>query len=116
MLFRSLEPLLLALEESYLGYTINGQNVAGGAYADDLVLTSNNHTDMQKMFDMVTQYYEFFGLEMSISDTKDKTAYTHNREHAGVSKSIKYLNKDISWLKQSESYRYLGVHINLDLN
>ena len=66
------------------------------------------------MFDMVTEFFDHFGLEVS-TDGREKTVYTSNREGLEPT-TIMHHGKAIAWLKQDESYKYLGVHINLLLD
>ena len=48
--------MLLWLEDKGLRYPVKNINVAGEAYADDIVLTVSSHYDMQTMFSMVVVY------------------------------------------------------------
>ena len=89
-----LDPILLWLEDKRLGYPVKNINVAGGAYADDIVLTANSHYDMQIMFSMVVDYYDFFGLEIGIHQ-KHKTVYTSNNEDR-ESKIILYKGQEVT--------------------
>jgi Reverse transcriptase (RNA-dependent DNA polymerase) len=109
-----LDPLMNVLESCQKGYTINKKNIPGSAFADDMVLTSSSNRNMQELFDITTQYFNYFGLEMCIDD-RDKTVYTSNRGSV-EGKTLLYNGKKVPWLKPSESYKYLGVYINLDLN
>ena len=109
-----LDPMLLWLEDKRFGYPVNNVNVAGGAYADDIVLTASSHYDMQTMFSMVVDYYDYFGLEISIHQ-KQKTVYTSNNGNK-KSKIILYKGKEVTWMEPEESYKYLGVWINLKLD
>ncbi len=52
----------------------------GGAFADDMVLTTSTNKNMQSCFNMVVVYFNYFGLEMCI-DGREKTVYTHNAPH-----------------------------------
>ena len=109
-----LNPLLTWLEDSNLGYPVHKTNIPGGAFADDIVLTAPTNARLQQMFNMCVTYFDFFGLEMAI-DGRDKTVYTSNRGHC-ESKSLLYKNKPIVWLPPEDSYKYLGVYINLNLD
>jgi len=73
------------------------------------------------MFNIVTGYFDKFGLEMAMQhsfnsvDTVEKTVYTSNRGKSEP-RTLMYKNKSIPYMESSGSYKYLGVYINLDLN
>jgi hypothetical protein len=78
----------------------------------DIVLISNSNSKLQKMFNIVTTYFNYFGLDLSMNEN-DKTAYISNKKH--VNKTLKHNKTNIPWLNAFKSYKYLGVYINLNL-
>ncbi|HYJ01232.1 MAG TPA: reverse transcriptase family protein, partial [Nitrososphaeraceae archaeon] len=113
-----LEPIMLQIEESNRGYTINNRNIPGAAYVDDMVLHTNRNSDMQILVYMVQNYFDFVGLQMA-ADGRDKTIYTNNLEWTIHDIYIKDKEGElvkVPFYESSESYKYLGLWINLDLN
>ena len=74
-----LDPLFLKLEEMGIGYKMVNVSIPGGAFADDMVLTAESNTNLQKMMDHVYTHFFHFGLEIC-TESRDKTVYTSNRE------------------------------------
>jgi len=115
-----LDPLMLWLQESQLGYKINNTPLPGGAFCDDIVLTANSNQELQQLFDITQEFFTYFGLEISAVGS-DKTIYTSNREKEEGTK-LYIINpktkakETIPWLPKNESYKYLGLHINLCLD
>ena len=121
-----LEPLMLRLEDSGLGYKLenNPIPIPGGAYADDMVLHANTKRDLQKLLNICSKYFNFIGLELAV-DGRDKSVYTNNtgipiedEEELTVKtwKDGKETSTNLPFYVSSESYKYLGLWINLDLN
>lgn len=114
-----LDPLMLLLEESNRGYKLDEDTIiSGGAYADDMVLHANKNFDLQLLMNDCANYFTYVGLSFSIDGT-DKTVYTNNLIYNIYNIYIRDKNHNlvkIPYYKKSESYKYLGVWINLDLN
>ena len=109
-----LNPLLQKLETNKLGYKLGDKALPGGAFADDIVLTTSSHKDMQRQFNICLAFFKHFGLEMAI-DGRDKTVYTHNNPTHTALRHIT-LGKEVPRLRECEYYKYLGIHINLCLD
>ena len=108
-----LNPLLTFIEDANLGYNLTSCRLPGGAFADDIVLTAGSINNLQQMFNYCDSFFTYYNLDMAI-DGRDKTVYTTNKPgNAFIHKSK---NKFIHTIKQGESYKYLGVWVNLDLN
>ena len=115
-----LDPLFLMLENSKLGYKINDKIIPGGAFADDIILYAQNRIMLQKLVNIVQKYFKFFGLEICV-DGRDKSIYTSNHIinlSIKVDKKVdnKWISTDLPFYKPNESYKYLGVWINLNLD
>src|ERR1700753_2379688 len=114
-----LDPLMLQLEESNKGYKLQNKNkIPGGAYADDMVLHTNKNEDLQELMNLCVNYFKFVGLQIAV-DGRDKTVYTHNlnRDIYDLYIRDKEGNRvKIPIYSKTESYKYLGLWINLELN
>ena len=109
-----LNPLLHKLESCNYGYKVGKTAIPGGAFADDIVLSSSTHWNLRSQFNICASFFKCFALEMAI-DGRDKTIYTHtNPIHRPLMHP--YLGKEVPHINPSESYKYLGVHINLRLD
>src|ERR1700679_2928149 len=121
-----LEPLILKLQTLKKGYNVDdsGESIPGGAYADDMVLHSHTQANLQSLLNTCVEYFQFIGLDISV-DGRDKSVYTNNLTSPSVSEQTlkvttvhknKTTTKTLPFYKSKESYKYLGIWINLDLN
>ena len=119
-----LEPLMLKLEGMKRGYTVDeGEPIPGGAYADDMVLHAGTRIDLQKLLNECAKYFDFVGLDIAV-DGRDKSVYTSNTGPPNYSQRLKFTThkngitetKHLPYYESWESYKYLGLWINLDLN
>jgi len=118
-----LEPLMLQIEESNRGYDLNDglSPIPGGAYADDMVLHANTNKELQFMLNEVINFFEYVGLQIAY-DTRDKSVYTNNTsgiDKLYIDEKDQYNNvirKYLPYYSKEESYKYLGVWMNLSLN
>lgn len=117
-----LEPLILQLNEQKIGYKLQGRelkDISNLEYADDAVLITGSHEDMQKALDIVREFFNCYELELSIKD-KEKTVYTHNNPNKEkcILNYVDFRGKTITipHLKEDEAYPYLGTWITLNLN
>jgi ribonuclease HI/exonuclease III len=79
------------------------------AYADDLVLLANSKEEIDQLWAMFIEFCNCMGLEVNAG----KSAYTTNDE---FSQNIKTANGEmLPLLEHHQTYKYLGIHINLDL-
>jgi hypothetical protein len=115
---------MLLLEESGKGYNMNDENecIPVGTYADDMVLHTNINIDLQYLFDECNDYFDFIGLNISYNDKeKDKTIYTNNTNRYDTlhfdkkDSNRNILRKYVPYNSRKESYKYLGIWINLEL-
>jgi hypothetical protein len=74
------------------------------------------------MLDKCVEYFKYVGLEIAI-DERDKSVYTNNlaiqnNNTLKVIKNIdnKYISKELPKYEKNESYKYLGLWINLKLD
>ncbi|KAF2068851.1 hypothetical protein CYY_009826 [Polysphondylium violaceum] len=119
-----IDPTLHQINRRSLGYSIPDeppQQISNLVFADDFAGIANTLAKLQEIADIFTDYLDFYGLKINVT----KSAYTYNiRIQANNSNSnpnqttyqIKYKNSTIPTKKKSESYKYLGAWINLELN
>jgi hypothetical protein len=110
-----IEPLLRWIEEKEEGYRINEANVEIKieAFADDMMLASESAASTERKWAKFKQFCQATGLEIS-NDGKEKTVYTTNSQtKAHV---VDPGGKEIPFLAPEESYRYLGIYVNLKLD
>lgn len=110
-----LEPLLRWIEEEEQGYRINEANVEVKieAFADDMMLASETTTSTESKWNKLNRFCQATGLEIS-NDGKEKTVYSTNAQTKAEVKDS--LGKEIPFLPPEESYRYLGIYVNLKLD
>lgn len=89
-------------------------SLLGRAFADDIVLTSSSHTNLQTQFNICLSFFDNFALEMAL-DGREKTVYAHT---APTHRPLKYasLGIDKLYIRMIEFYKYLGVYINFHLD
>jgi exonuclease III/ribonuclease HI len=112
-----LDPLLLWLSESCEGF----EDIQVLAYADDLVLVSKSYQDLQSMLDKVCKFS--FNNGMSIStDSRAKSVYTTSDPDESLALQVTNWTSgciekiNLPRLKPSESYKYLGILVNVNLD
>jgi ribonuclease HI len=108
-----LNPLLEHIEQTTTGYRLQAQTVRVLAYCDDLILISETEQDLQSMLNKVTNYFTHFNLDIGLDTNRTKTCVSTNREFVNTPRLN---NSNLPILKKNESYKYLGIHINLDMN
>ncbi len=89
-------------------------NIAIEAFADDMALVSSSKAAAIEKWEKLKTFCKATGLEIS-NDGKEKTAYTTNST-VNIARLYDNAGKEIPRLEPEESYKYLGVHINLNLN
>lgn len=102
-------PLLWTLEKEGCGYKINNQNITNLTIADDILLISELISDVMKQFNITKQFTDI--TKINIKPLKSASAY---RKSAGFIPSIG--NAPFKNLGERDSYRYLGLWINLSLD
>jgi hypothetical protein len=116
---------MLILEQLGKEYNMEDRNdcILVGVYADDMVLHSNTNKDLQYLFDECKSYFDFVRLNISYNNKeKNKTIYINNTSRFDTlyfdekdnNRNIIY--KYIPYNSRKESYKYLGIWINLELD
>lgn len=114
-----LEPLLKWIQNCDKGYTMKGKNsqvsIPYTAFADDIVLYNSNKEIMNKYIHKCVEYLECYSMNFNY----DKSIATGNKGNKGKpvmrDTTTKQL-KEMKWLTSSESFKYLGLDVNLDLD
>ena len=95
-----------AIEDSNIGFRLNGSIVNNLRFADDIALMAEFETDLQTLVDLVHTTSKQFGLTINIGKTEVQVI---NKEPKPVSISIQGKT-----LNQVQSFTYLGGVINDD--
>jgi hypothetical protein len=108
-----LSPLLEILKNQNLGYILHDCNfdIPCLAYADDTVLIANSQFNMKKLLAKVLQYFHFYGIQIN---TK-KSAYSFKTYTDKNIHNLDINGNSPKFLLSNESYKYLGMWINIEL-
>jgi exonuclease III len=107
-----LNPLIkwLACPNGQHGHTfISGYRLPVLAYADDIVLCGRSFSDINHMFNKLTQFYQYYNLQVN----QAKSGYTTNSKDN--QHNLYFDGQAITKLEPHEHYKYLGVWFNLRL-
>lgn len=106
----AINPILKAIESQQNGYTLeSGKKESTKGYVDDLCFTTSSNEEMQEIITTLERYLT--NLNMRINPKK--SGYSTRVETAP---NIITLGGPIQRYHTNESYKYLGFHINLELN
>jgi hypothetical protein len=107
-----INPLMEYIEKEEKGYEMNGEKVKIPilVFADNIALFTKNNEDMQKIFGITSDFCTHSGMDIS----PIKSAYTSKNTKKNIPPI--YKNKSIAKIRNNESYKYLGIEINIDLN
>jgi exonuclease III len=105
-----INPLLEAIYNKHKGYKIaNGPRINALAYCDDLLLIADNRKEMEEMLQTLGEW----GIAHGFHVNENKSAYSHNSE---TNLPIKIQGKTLPTLPPSDSYLYLGIWFNINLD
>jgi hypothetical protein len=93
------------------GIYIDGTHVCCLLYADDILLLSENETDMQKMLDFLFEWCRKWRLKVNY--TKSQSIHFRNRGKQRSNYEFKIGNQIVEY---TDVYRYLGVHLHEHLD
>ena len=100
--------LLQYLKDHYKGYRIRGVNVTSLGYADDIVLLSEDGTEIGEMFEVIKQWCAYNSMNIN----PKKSAYAWNND-AKTQQDLVVNDFPIEHLHNKGYYKYLGHYINL---
>lgn len=113
--------LMVWIEEKNVGYVRQDKSkqIVSG-YVDDLAYTTSDLRELKNMIKMTKEFFKFYGMKLSIEDKdsiiKTKTVITTNQV---INEPIMYDNGDgpveIPKIHPNQSYKYLGIWININL-
>ena len=123
-----LEPLLLWINDGGIGFKMDNTDISSLAFVDDMCLLSNTVDNLQKNINKVQEFCFHYGVEINY-DGREKSVYTTNEPGDSniyihqlpcLNNSKDYFGQvykkvALPKLKKDESYKYLGIYINLDL-
>jgi hypothetical protein len=106
-----LNPLIEKLNNTNWGYKMRyGPRIASLAYCDDIVLLAHTHQHMVQLTSMLESY----GTTHNLIVNGSKSAYTNNSTTPTPHLTIH--KQKIPSIAPSESYKYLGIYFNINLN
>lgn len=88
-------------------------SVTDASFVDDMAFCVTSNEKARKVCDMTSQFFDFYGLEAGIKQDGSKTALLNV---VGDLDPLKLQGQDIPVLEENESYRYLGVPLNANLD
>ena len=107
----AINPVIETIDTTFgKGYTMNDLNVGVLAYADDLALISENETTLQTMLDNAEKVASWAGLQFR----PNKCATLSIPDRVDLAFNIN--NVDLPKILPSNSYKYLGVPIGIELD
>ena len=106
-----INPIIEYINQKGKGYKLNKwMKISILAYADDIILIGSNRKEIEKTLKRLEKWMNTYGLIIN----HNKSAYTHNCDKA--MEPMYAQGKEIPKIAKDESYLYLGIHINIDLN
>ncbi|MDD9340746.1 MAG: reverse transcriptase family protein, partial [Providencia heimbachae] len=103
----ALEPLIRAISESGLGYTMGNGKFNILAYADDIAIIADSADDLQKLLNIVASVAEWLGIQFNPS--KCATLHVDGRSHTSKNTTFELNDQPLTALKNDEFYEHLGV-------
>jgi hypothetical protein len=112
----ALEPLFQYLEQNTVqnvGYipATSFVSISALAYADDIVLLGRSRADILTIFEHVCAFFNFHGIKINAN----KSGYSYRTSSDKTYNDIPVNGRPIPTLSCKESYKYLGIWINLNL-
>ena len=107
-----LNALIKNVKSNFKGYNLENLLVSILAYADDIVLISENKEEIQNMLKAVVDFLDFNNMSLNIA--KDKSAYS--MLNCPDPPQLFYKDLAIPVIQKKESYTYLGIDINMRLD
>lgn len=116
-----INPLLDYLDVDNLGYKIGNTTISSNAFADDIAALTENFEDMKKQFQKIRTFTKVYNLKLNLDSgttgIRTKTVLQTRTNSIG----FLYLTPGdtstrIPQISSRESYKYLGIPINMDLD
>jgi ribonuclease HI/exonuclease III len=108
-----LNPMIKWISQSPGGYTMHNNHEAKLntlAFIDDIVVAADRRQSMEARAHKIECFANYYGIEFNQS----KSAYTYRCQQ--VQPPLHLQGKTVETLEEHQSYRYLGIWVNLDLN
>jgi len=106
-----INPLLEYIENKYSGYKMDEETgVPILAFADDIAIFAKSVREMEHIFKDVSEFCDHSSMSISTA----KSALSSNNTNEDL--ALLYKGNVIKKLKAGESYKYLGIELNMMLN
>lgn len=106
-----INPVVERIHTEELGYELeSGRQISILAFADDLVGISSSLSNLAVIWTIINKWCQ--DLQMNIKASK--SAYTSNLKEEPAS-LIMHNRERVPYLQTHEAYRYLGIHLRIDL-
>src|SRR5690606_569454 len=105
-----MNPVLDYITSTCEGVQAGNRKVSIMTYVADLVLMAESKQAMENSYRKLKQFVRYNNFKINT----EKSTYTTNRETSKTNPTCE--NKPIKWLVSNESYKYLSVGINLNLD
>ena len=102
-------PLLWAINKQCKGYSQNGFNLTTAAIVDDVAITSSFPAECNKAIKLLSDFSDVTGMLIN----PGKSAYAWN--NCTKMPTPKFYGKSFKELSNNLTYKYLGIHIALNL-
>jgi hypothetical protein len=79
-------------------------------FADDTVLLASNQKDIEHIYNLTSEYANEFGIH--INAKKSGYAWINDKPYAQPTYNL----QNIEMLREQSTYKYLGIHINMELD
>ena len=99
------------MDRMEIGYKIGREKIPGLAFADDVILSGSNRGEIERIYEALLMFSEYYGIKIN----QNKSAYTYNNTREEYD-TLYFEGMPIKMLKKKESYKYLGIWINLTLD
>lgn len=101
--------LIEKIDKTCVGYKLNNnESIKILAYADDIVLITEDKQELENMINFVNKFCYETGMKINAK----KCGYATNCKYPKIPK---FNNEEVEFLGENKSYKYLGIQINLKL-
>uniref|UniRef100_A0A1B6DXY6 Reverse transcriptase domain-containing protein n=1 Tax=Clastoptera arizonana TaxID=38151 RepID=A0A1B6DXY6_9HEMI len=108
-----LDKMACSVSELNAGYQIGDQSVGLLAFADDIILLSNNKEGAQSQLSLVIDFLDQLGMRLSPSKSLSFQIRTIRKSWVAVDPGLKINNDVLPWAKCGTPFKYLGVNFTL---
>jgi len=84
------------------------------AFADDIAIYVESNKVLNKCIETINEYLATYSMKLNFNKSV-ATSTVQNKKHPKMYDDTTKSVKDMIWLKKEESFKYLGIDVNLDL-